>query len=169
MISPSTLWFSSLARSKNLFIFLFYFIIALWFPRTVKSTWCQVLLFLISKNKDSDLSRVWPEGFVFNSYHTELLWRVLFHFLECSILPLILTLYNWVLSKVASSTIFLDFSMTRCWIEPRFPGPLVNTVLTRLMARNQHKMIVSFEGLGTNAYNCYVMSWWIHSVTETII
>ena len=46
----------------------------------------------ISKSKVGELSRGWPKGSFFNSYHTELKGRVLLHSLHCSILPLILTL-----------------------------------------------------------------------------
>ena len=45
-------------------------------------------------------------------------------------LPLICTLYCWVLSKAVSSTIFKVFDMTRPGIEPSSPGPLANTLLT---------------------------------------
>ena len=51
------------------------------------------------------------------------------HFQDCSILPLILTLKCWVLSKVASSTIFWVFGMTQPVIEPQSPRPLANTLL----------------------------------------
>ena len=43
-------------------------------------------------------------------------------------LPLIHTLYCWVLSKEVSSTILKVFGMTRPGIEPRSPGPLANTL-----------------------------------------
>ena len=43
-------------------------------------------------------------------------------------LPLIHTLYCWVLSKEALSTIFKVFGMTWPGIEPRSPGPLANTL-----------------------------------------
>ena len=44
-----------------------------------------------------------------------------------STLPLIRTLYCWVLSKEVSSTIFKVFGMTWPGFEPRSPGPLVNS------------------------------------------
>ena len=50
--------------------------------------------------------------------------------LDLSILPLIRTLYYWVLSKEVSSTIFKVFGMTRPGIEPRSPGLLANTLPT---------------------------------------
>ena len=56
-------------------------------------------------------------------------------------LPWIALLYpralpnNAVLSKAASSTIFLVFGMTRPGIEPRFFGPLGKTLFIRPMAR----------------------------------
>ena len=46
-------------------------------------------------------------------------------------LPLIRILYCWVLSKEVSSTILKVFGMTRPGIEPRSPGPLVNTLPTK--------------------------------------
>ena len=54
--------------------------------------------------------------------------------LDCSTLPLIHTLYCWVLSKNVSSTILKVFGMTRPGIEPRSPGPLANTLPTRPMS-----------------------------------
>ena len=45
-----------------------------------------------------------------------------------------------MLSKVASSSIFLVFVMTRPGIEPRSPGPLVNTLLIRRMAQFENKL-----------------------------
>ena len=50
-------------------------------------------------------------------------------------LPLICTLYCWVLSKAVSSTIFKVYGMTRTGIKPRSPGPLANTLTTRPMSR----------------------------------
>ena len=55
--------------------------------------------------------------------------------LDCSTLPLICTLYCWLLSKEVSSTILKVFGMTRPGIEPRSPGPLANTLPTRTMSR----------------------------------
>ena len=55
--------------------------------------------------------------------------------LDCSILPLIRTLYCWVLNKEVSSAIFKVFGMTRPGIEPRSPGPLANTLPTQPMSR----------------------------------
>ena len=45
------------------------------------------------------------------------------------------TLYGRVLSKEVSSTILKVFGMTQHGIEPRSPGPLANTILTRPMSR----------------------------------
>ena len=61
-----------------------------------------------------------------------------FFSLDCSTLPLSLTLYCWVLSKEVSSTIFKVFGMTQPGIEPRFPGPLANTIPTRTMKYHHH-------------------------------
>ena len=43
-------------------------------------------------------------------------------------------LYNAVLSKESSSTIFWVFGMTQPGIEPRSPGPLANTLTTMPMS-----------------------------------
>ena len=56
--------------------------------------------------------------------------------LDWSTLPLICTLYRWVLSKEVSSTIFKVFGMTRPGIEPKSLGPLVNTLPTRPMSQS---------------------------------
>ena len=75
----------------------------------------------------SDQSRGWTEGSPFDSYYTKVYGRVLLISLDCSTLPLILTVECWVLSKEASSTIFWIFGMTGPGIEPRSPGPLAIT------------------------------------------
>ena len=59
--------------------------------------------------------------------------------LYCSTLSLIYTLYCWVLSKELSRAIVKVFGMTQPGIETRSPGPLANTLLTRLMI--QLKMV----------------------------
>ena len=59
--------------------------------------------------------------------------RVLLLFLDCFTLPLMRTLYCWVLSKEELSTIFKVFGMTRPGVEPRYPGPLANTLSIRPM------------------------------------
>ena len=64
---------------------------------------------------------------------TEMYGRALLLSLDCSILPLILTLYYWMLSKATSSTIFWVFGMTWPGIEPRSPRPWVNILLMRQM------------------------------------
>ena len=71
--------------------------------------------------------------------------------LECSILPLIRTLYCWVLSKEVSSIIFTVFGITRSGIELRSPGPLTNTLPTRPMSR-----CIDVKG----AIILYVKSFW---------
>ena len=81
-----------------------------------------------------DCSRGRPESSLFNSYYTEVLGRALLLSLDCSTLPLIRILYCWVLSKGVSSTIFKVFDVTRLRIEPRSPGPLVNTLSTRRLS-----------------------------------
>ena len=81
-----------------------------------------------------DRSRGQPEGALFNTYYPEVLGRALLHSMDCSTLPLIRTLYCWVLSKEVSSTIYKVFGMTRPGIELRSPGPLANTLLTRSMS-----------------------------------
>ena len=61
-------------------------------------------------------------------------------------------LYPWsspysaeCLSKAASSTIFLVFSMTRPGIEPWSPGPVANTLLIRPMARSHTKLVHTWK------------------------
>ena len=53
-------------------------------------------------------------------------------------LPLIFTLYCWELSKAVSRGIFKVFGMTQPGIEPRSPGPSVNTLPTPI--KNPVKM-----------------------------
>ena len=67
----------------------------------------------------------------FNSYYTNVLGRVLLLSLDCSNLPLMLTLYCWVLSKEVSRTILKVFGMTRPGTEPRSPRPLAGALPTR--------------------------------------
>ena len=43
-----------------------------------------------------------------------------------------------MLSKVVSSTIFKFFAMTRPGIEPRYPGPLANTLTTWPIHNNDY-------------------------------
>ena len=77
-------------------------------------------------SKVGNFSRGWPEGSLFDSAltYTKVKVRVLLLSLDCSTLPLIPTLYCWVLSKEASSTIFWVFGMTRPEIKPRSLGPV---------------------------------------------
>ena len=95
----------------------------------------QYSLFICSINtlyhmsKVGDLSRWWPEGFLFNGYNTDIWGRALLHSLDCPTLPLILTLWYWLLSKAVSSIIFWVFGMTQPGIEPRSPRLLANTLL----------------------------------------
>ena len=81
-----------------------------------------------------DRSRWWPKGFLFNRYYTELYGRALLLPLDCSTLPLIRTLYCWLLRSG-----FKVFGMTRPWIEPRSPGPLPNILPTRPMSQGKTK------------------------------
>ena len=69
-----------------------------------------------------------------NTYYTEVLWRALLLSLDWSNLPLIRTLYCWVLSMEVSSTILKIFGMTWPGVETRFPRPLANTLPTRAMS-----------------------------------
>ena len=87
----------------------------------------------IYRRKVGDHSWGWLEGSLFNSNFTEVYGRALLLFLDCSTLPLMRTIYCWVLSKEVSSTIFKVFGMTQPGIEPRSPGPLVDTLPTRTM------------------------------------
>ena len=102
-------------------------------------TWFSILRFhlpeifgilLLIVSKVGDCSRGQPEGSLFNSYYTEVWGRTILLSLDCSTLPLIHTLYCWVLSKEVSSTSFKVFGMMQPGIEPRSPGSLANTLVT---------------------------------------
>ena len=77
--------------------------------------------------------------------------------LDCSTLPLMLTLYCWVLSKEVSSTIFKVFGVTRPGIEPRSPGSLANTLPTGPMSRlcntNNMATVTWFQLYSANTNN----------------
>ena len=69
-------------------------------------------------SKVRDHNREGPEGSLFISYFTEMEERMLPLYLDCSTLPLVGALWCWVISKLASRTIFWVFGMTRpghCW------------------------------------------------------
>ena len=70
--------------------------------------------------------------------------KPLFLSLDCSTLPLICTLYCWVLSKEVSSTIFKVIGMTQTGIEPRSPRPLANTLSTGKVLL-QYEFFISLE------------------------
>ena len=112
----------------------------------------------VSKVKLSPFSRGRPEGSLFNSYYTKVLRKALLVSSDCSTLPLIHTLYCWVLSKEVSSTIFQVFGMTRSEIEPRPPGPLANTLSTWPMSwyvqRYQALLITGKTLYNQNGYYC---------------
>ena len=95
-------------------------------------------IYIVSKVGDRSQGRL--KGSLFNSYYTEVLGRALLLSHDCSTLPLIRTLYCWVLRKEVSSAIFKVFGMTRPGIEPRSPGPLVNILPTRPMIRFNNVM-----------------------------
>ena len=85
----------------------------LWIELFCHLTLCKQKTILLSKVK---LATVF-EGSLFNSYYTEVYGRVLLLSLDCATLPLIRTLYCWVLSKEVSSTIFNVFGMILPGIE----------------------------------------------------
>ena len=95
-----------------------------------KETGFNVVIDIQKVSKVGNHSRGRLEGSLFNSYYTEAYGRALLLSLDCSTLPLICTLYCWVLSKEVSSTIFKVFGMTRPRIETRSPSPLANTLPT---------------------------------------
>ena len=80
------------------------------------------------------------------NYYTKLLGRALLLSLDCSTLPLIRTLYCWVLSKEVSIKFFKVFGMTWPRIEPRSPRPLANTLPTRPMSLYKVKLATVVEG-----------------------
>ena len=85
-------------------------------------------------SKVAERSRGWPEGSFFDSYDTNVEGMAQLLSLDCFTLPLIPTLYYWVLNKGASSTIFWVFAMTRPGIEPRYNVPLANTLTSMPMS-----------------------------------
>ena len=88
--------------------------------------WIYIYIYIyirLKVSKVGDRSRGRPEGSFFNSYYTEV-GRALPLSLNCTTLPLIRTLYCWVLSKEVSSTIFKVFGMSRPGIKHGSPGPL---------------------------------------------
>ena len=58
-------------------------------------------------------------------------------------LPLIYTLYSWVLSKAVSSSIFKVIGMTLLRIEPWSPGPLVHVKMKYFMSWNMYTEYVT--------------------------
>ena len=91
----------------------------------------NICLKLCKISKVGDQSRGRPKGSLFKIYYTEVLGRAQLLSLDCSTLPLIRTLWCWMLSKEVSSTVFKVFSMTQPGTKPRSPGPLSNTLPTR--------------------------------------
>ena len=93
-------------------------------PRNHSTRFQSYIYIYIGKVVDG--SQGWPKGSLFNSYYSKVQGRALLLSLDCSTLPLIRTLYCWVLSKEESSTIFKVFGVTRPGIKPRSTGPLAN-------------------------------------------
>ena len=112
---------------------------------------CQDAAFIMYMSKVGDHSWGWPEGSLFNSFYTEVLGRVLLLSLDCSTLPLIHTLYCWVLSKEVSSSIFKVFGMMQAGIEPMSPRPLANILPTCPMSN-------SFASIKWR-YNFWIFEW----------
>ena len=75
----------------------------------------------IRKSKVGDRFQGWPGGSLFNSYYTDVLGRALLLSLDCSTLPLIRTLYWWVLSKGVSSTILKSLVWRDLGLNPGLP------------------------------------------------
>ena len=123
-------------------------------------------------SKVSDQSRGLPEGSLFDSYYTKVSGRALLLSLDCSTLPLILTLLCWVLSIEASSTIFLVFGMTRRGIEPRSAGPLANNSSTLNItpwwsAIDEKDIKKNLSYLTLNLKTATPFSWRTHAHTHT--
>ena len=81
-----SLLFSNLKQKKNV-ILLVEILAVTWVPCILRH---PIYIHILSKV--GVLSWGWPNGSLFNSYKTEVLRRVLLHSLDCSTLPLILTL-----------------------------------------------------------------------------
>ena len=88
-----------------------------------KTCVCVCVCVYIYISKVADHSRGWPEGSFFNSYYTKVLGRVLLLSPDCSTLPLIHTLWRWVLSKEVSSTIIFFFIL---WYDSTWDWTLVS-------------------------------------------
>ena len=139
LVSSSTLCPSSRIRQSCIFICVAFLIIY----RVKQCKTCQhtnyhdtnlpQLEMLESCSKLSPFSRGQPEGSLFYSYYTEVLGRALLLSLDGSSLPLIRTLYCWVLSREASSTIFKVFGMTWPGIERRSPRSVANQNIAKLL------------------------------------
>ena len=104
-------------KTFNVYVYWRYFWHIKWVQRDNSKKSCKV----------GDPSRGRSEDSFYDCYYPEVWRRALLLSLDYSTLPLIRTLYCWVLSKEVSSTIFKVFGMTRPGIEPRSPGPLANT------------------------------------------
>ena len=108
------------------------------YPTISDTLFSQILVFFqhtwmcpsyIVSCKVGDLSWGWPEGSLFNSYHTEMWRRVILLSLDCSTS---LDPYLIMLSVKQGGIkyhFFCVFGMTRPGTEPWSPGPLVNTLL----------------------------------------
>ena len=105
------------------------------FAIAFSALWCFNIDFITALRRVGDRRRERPEGSLFSSYYTNVLGRALLLSLDCSTLPLILTLYCWVLNKDVSNTIIKVLGMTRPGIEPMSPRPLENTQSNRPMNR----------------------------------
>ena len=118
-----------------------------------------VTLFIIIISKVGDCRWGRPEGSLFNSYYTEVLGRALLLSLDCSTLPLIHTLYCWMLSKEVSSTIFKVFGMAQPGIEPRSPRPLANTLPTRPLSQFLEYVLLLYQKVSLNQNHISCNEW----------
>ena len=79
------------------------------------------------KSKVGDLSRWDPKNPIFNSYHTEVLGKVLLHSLDCSTLPLILTRLSFINLSVKQGRIKYHF--LNIWYDSTWDWNLVSRTI----------------------------------------
>ena len=74
-----------------------------------------------------------------------MLGRVLLHSLDCSTIPLILTLECWVLSKLLSSTIFLSLSYDSTWDWTPVSQPIgIHSTQKLLKVYNNNRWLLAY-------------------------
>ena len=97
-----------------------------WYPIGASSVWDSMWYIIIIKVKVGDLSRGWPEGFLFNSYY-----RGVDEDADSFPRLLQLNLDPYLIMLSVKQGGINDHFLTQCGIERRSPWPLANTLLIR--------------------------------------